>query len=149
MFFTQLEIHKSSDFNLDIELLETENLSDINKIQEFIEKAKLYGCQILIDDFGTGYSNFSYFSTLDIDILKIDGSITKEIMNDNKKFQILKAINRFSVAIEVQTVAEFVESKEILQMLSEVGINYAQGYYIGAPSPSLVDNDDFTLNPSC
>ena len=90
MFFTQLEIHKSSNFNLDIELLETEHLYDIKRIENFITNAKQYGCKVLIDDFGTGYSNFSYFSYLDIDVLKVDGSIIREIVVNNKKLQILK-----------------------------------------------------------
>ncbi len=145
MLFAQLDLHKSSNYNLDFELLETENLYDINKIAKFITDVKKYGCKILIDDFGTGYSNFSYFSNLDIDSLKIDGSITKEILKDDKKLQILKAINRFAFAIDVETVAEFVENRGIFDKIEEVGIKYAQGYFIGKPSPNLLDDDSFTL----
>lgn len=145
VFFTQLELNKSSNFHLDIELLETENLYDINKIEKFINDVKQYGCKVLIDDFGTGYSNFSYFSYLDIDSLKVDGSIIKEIIKDDKKLQILKAINRFAFAINVETVAEYVENRGIYDKIEEVGITYAQGYFIGKPSPDLLEDDSFTV----
>ena len=145
VFFTQLELNKSSNFHLDIELLETENLYDIKRIEKFIESVKQYGCKVLIDDFGTGYSNFSYFSYLDIDSLKVDGSIIKEIIKDDKKLQILKAINRFAFAIDVETVAEFVENRGIFDKIEEVGITYAQGYFIGKPAPDLLEDDNFTV----
>ncbi|MBU0631735.1 EAL domain-containing protein [bacterium] len=145
VFFTQLELNKSSNFNLDIELLETESLYDIAKIEKFIADVKKYGSKVLIDDFGSGYSNFSYFSYLDIDILKVDGSIIKEVLKDDKKLQILKAIHRFAFAIGVDTIAEFVENRGLFDTVEEIGITYAQGYFIGKPSPALLEDDNFAL----
>ncbi len=143
IFFSQLE--SSNVTNLDIELLETEHLYNLSMVKDFILKVKKFGCNILIDDFGTGYSNFSYFSELEIDILKIDGSITKEINHNSKKLQIFKAISSFSDAIGTKTVAEFVENREIYKTIEEIGITYAQGYFIGKPSPILLEEDDITI----
>ncbi|MDD2356891.1 MAG: EAL domain-containing protein [Thiovulaceae bacterium] len=143
IFFSQLESSKVS--NLDIELLETEHLYNFHMIKDFILKVKTFGCNILIDDFGTGYSNFSYFSEFEIDILKIDGSITKEINNNSKKLQIFKAISNFSDAISTKTLAEFVENREIYKTIEEIGITYAQGYFIGKPSPTLLEDDEITI----
>jgi diguanylate cyclase (GGDEF)-like protein len=143
IFFSQLE--SSNVSNLDIELLETEHLYNLSMVKDFILKVKKFGCNILIDDFGTGYSNFSYFSELEIDILKIDGSITKEINHNSKKLQIFKAISSFSDAIGTKTVAEFVENREIYKTIEEIGITYAQGYFIGKPSPILLEEDDITI----
>lgn len=127
---------------LDIELLESENLKNIEAVQDFINTIQKFGSKVLIDDFGTGYSNFSYFSDLDIDLIKIDGSIVREIENDKRKLHMLKSIHSFSNGMNMKNVAEFVESKEVADLLHEVGVDYAQGYYFGRPLERPLDSDE-------
>ncbi len=130
---------------IDIELLESEFLEDTKKIQKFIKKVNSYGSKILIDDFGTGYSNFSYFSELDIDLVKIDGSIVSEIVDDKKKLHILKTIHQFTNGMKMTNVAEYVESREIALILQEVGVEYAQGYYFSQPVTKPLENCEVTI----
>ena len=130
---------------IDIELLETEDLTDMKKVQDFIAKVHSYGSKILVDDFGTGYSNFSYFADLDIDTVKIDGSIVSEITTNKKKFHMLKSIYKFCKGMDMQNIAEFVESKEIALRLKEAGIKYAQGYYFSKPIIRPLDDDKVVI----
>ena len=137
MLFYELKQSRTNGANIDIELLETQNLYDIKVVQAFIDKAHKFGCKILIDDFGTGYSNFAYLSQLDIDVLKIDASIVKNILTNDKMMQTIKAIVQFAKALNIQTVAEFVDNQEVLDEIEKIGIDYAQGYLIGKPSATL------------
>ena len=137
--------NKTSASRFDIELLESENLKDISKVQDFIKNVKEFGSKILIDDFGSGYANFSYFSDLDIDITKIDGSIVKEIVSSERKMHMLKSIYDFTKGMQMTNVAEFVESKEIALLLKEIGVVYAQGYYFGKPLERPLESDEVTI----
>jgi EAL domain-containing protein (putative c-di-GMP-specific phosphodiesterase class I) len=119
-------------------LIEVHNV----KIYEFIKKVHSYGSKILIDDFGTGYSNFSYLVDLNVDIIKIDASITKEIVKNPKKLHILKTIHNFTEGLNMLNVAEFVETKEIALLLQEIGVEYAQGYFFCKPAPKPLENSD-------
>ncbi|MEA2092037.1 MAG: EAL domain-containing protein, partial [Campylobacterota bacterium] len=114
-------------------------------VQKFITKLKTYGSKILIDDFGTGYSNFSYFSDLDIDIVKIDGSIVSEIETNERKLHMLTSIHKFSNGMDMKNVAEFVETKEVAILLREIGVEYAQGYYFSPPLPKPLDSDEVSI----
>ena len=136
-FSSNLEIVKQ----IDIELLESEHLENLELVKEFIDKVHKMGCNILLDDFGTGYSNFSYFSTLDIDIVKIDASIVKEITTNKRKYHMLKSIKQFANGLNMKTISEFVENKEIAVALKEMGAAYAQGYYFSAPLEKPLDDD--------
>jgi diguanylate cyclase (GGDEF)-like protein len=130
---------------IDIELLESENLQDIESVQKFLKRLQSFGSKIIIDDFGTAYENFSYFSDLDIDIIKIDGSIIKEIEKDKRKLHMLKSIHKFSNGMDMKNVAEFVESKEIAMTLDKIGIDYAQGYYFSEPLKRPLDDDKVVI----
>ena len=140
--FKEFDKDRDTSSRIDIELLESEELLHKEKIARFIKNVNAYGMKILIDDFGTGYSNFSYFSEFNIDFLKIDGSITKEITTDAKKLHILKSIYQFSKGMGIDNIAEFVENEEILNVLKEVGIKYAQGYYFSKPLPRPLESDE-------
>lgn len=126
---------------LEIELLESENLFDIQATERFITLLKSYGCRIAIDDFGTGYSNFSYLARLSIDTLKIDGSLITKILSDEKYLKTVKTIVHYAETLGVETVAEFVETKEIALKLREIGVTYGQGYYFDKPQPTLVKKE--------
>lgn len=143
ILFTMLEENKNC--KIDIELLESENLSDITIVKEFIKKLHSFGSYILIDDFGTGYSNFFNFSELDIDIVKIDGSIVKGIIIDERKYHMLKSIKEFANGMNMKTVSEFVENKEIAVKLRDLGATYAQGYYFSTPLEKPLDDDSVVI----
>ena len=120
------------------EILESEGIDNYDIVIEFIEMAKSYGAKIAIDDFGSGYSNFERIVKLQPDYIKIDGSIIRNIdKNDDMKI-ISQTIVDFAQKLGVKTVAEYVHSKKIFDIVSQMKIDYAQGYYIGKPSPRLI-----------
>ncbi len=144
--FELFDADKEIAKRIDIEFLETELVVvDDSRINDFVTKVHAYGSKILIDDFGTGYSNFSYLSDLDVDILKIDASIIKEIATSTKKLHIAQSIHNFTSGMNMQNVAEFVEAKEVALRLKEIGIEYAQGYLFSKPLPVPLKNSDVRI----
>jgi len=141
MLEEQLKNNPESAKRLEIELLESENLFDIQATEHFITLLKSYGCHIAIDDFGTGYSNFSYLAKLSVDTLKIDGSLISKIMTDDKYYKTVKTIVHYAETLGVETVAEFVESREVALRLKEIGVTYGQGYYFDKPQATLVQKE--------
>ena len=121
-----------------LEILEDEEIKSLDKEFFYILKdLKELGCKIALDDFGSGYSNLSYFLNIEPDIIKIDGSIIKELPTNDKAVKIVKSIAVFSKYISAKTVAEFVENEEIFEMVKDIGIDYAQGYYFGRPKKDI------------
>ena len=118
-----------------IELLEDETTKDFKVIQEFIQKVKTKGIKIAIDDFGAGYSNFERLLDFQPDILKIDGSLIKNIASDKYSRNIAETIVEFARKENIKTVAEFVHNQEVFDIVNEIGIDYTQGYYISEPKP--------------
>ncbi|MBU1641939.1 bifunctional diguanylate cyclase/phosphodiesterase, partial [bacterium] len=141
MFEKLLKNNPKSAPRLEIELLESENLSEIDVVKHFIALLKSYGCSIAIDDFGTGYSNFSHLAKLSVDTLKIDGSLIARIESDEKYLQTVQTIVRYADALGVETVAEFVETKETALKLRAIGVTYGQGYYFGRPGPAILQKE--------
>lgn len=119
------------------EILESEGIENYETINEFIGEVKKYGVKIAIDDFGAGYSNFVYITKLDIDYIKIDGSIIRNIDTDTTSQIITKTIIDFASQLNIQTVAEFVHSESINHYLKDLNLNHLQGYYYGEPSPVI------------
>ncbi|WP_258030607.1 bifunctional diguanylate cyclase/phosphodiesterase [Campylobacter concisus] len=115
------------------EMLESEELSDYAMANEFIKRAKKYGCKISIDDFGSGYSNYYRILELDIDNIKIDGSIIKKLPTDENARVLVEAIVSFARRQGYKIVAEFVSNEEILEYIKKFGISYAQGFLLGKP----------------
>jgi PAS domain S-box-containing protein/diguanylate cyclase (GGDEF)-like protein len=119
------------------EILESEGIENYEIISEFITEIKKYGVKVAIDDFGAGYSNFVYITKLNIDYIKIDGSIIKNIDTDITSQIITKTIIDFASQLNIKTVAEFVHSQSIHNYLQELSLNNLQGYYFGEPSPLI------------
>lgn len=117
------------------ELTETEAIQDYLTITTFIKTVKELGVKIAIDDFGSGYSNFAYLAQFNADVLKIDGTIIKEIAVDNNSYQIAATIHDFAKRLGMQTVAEFVFNQAIDEIVKELNIDFAQGYYHAEPVP--------------
>lgn len=117
------------------EITETNAISNYESALDFIYKVKSYGCKFALDDFGSGMSSFSYLKTLNVDYLKIDGSYVHNIVNNPIDRAMVEAVNKIGHAMGIETIAEYVEDKEILNMLADIGVDFAQGYGIAYPAP--------------
>ncbi|SFD36439.1 GGDEF/EAL domain-containing response regulator [Pseudoalteromonas denitrificans] len=115
------------------ELTESASLSNLSATQNMIERLSDLGCDFSIDDFGTGFSTFAYLKNLPADTVKIDGSFVKEMLHNKIDLALVKAICEVAGALNKKTVAEFVESEAILDLLSDINVDYAQGYFLGKP----------------
>uniref|UniRef100_UPI0040487390 EAL domain-containing response regulator n=1 Tax=Aliarcobacter sp. TaxID=2321116 RepID=UPI0040487390 len=118
---------------LEFEILESEEISDFNEVSKFIAEIKKFDCIVGVDDFGAGYSNFNLLTLLDIDFVKIDGSLIEKI-NTSKDLEIIvNTIANFSKEFKVKTVAEYVSNEDIYNKIKELNIDYCQGYYFDKP----------------
>ena len=133
IFFKLLDENKEHAHRLVLELLEDENIKDFSIIKDFITEVKSKGVQIAIDDFGAGYSNFERLLIFEPDIIKIDGSLIKDIENDFFSRNLVETIASLSKKQNIKTVAEYVENENIFNILNEIGIDYSQGYFFGKP----------------
>jgi PAS domain S-box-containing protein len=115
------------------ELLEDEQVKDFEVVKDFISLLKTFGVQIAIDDFGAGVSNFERLLDYQPDILKIDACLIKNIDKDKYSRDVVETIQLFAWKQKIKTVAEFVETPEILQVVKDIGITHTQGYLLGKP----------------
>ncbi len=130
--------------HLCFEITESEGIKNYDLVSRFIRDMKQRGCQVAIDDFGTGYSNFDYIIRLNVDFLKIDGSLIKYIIQERKSRVIVENIVDFTKKMGIKTIAEFVESKALLTEVKKLKIDYSQGYHIGRPKPVTRENGSYT-----
>ena len=117
------------------EITETAAIANFRTAIDFINRVKELGCLIALDDFGCGLSSFSYLKSLDIDFLKIDGSFIRNIEKNPIDRAIVEAINNIGHIAGFKTIAEYVETPKISDILKNIGIDYAQGYAIQKPRP--------------
>lgn len=116
------------------ELLEDEEVNDFELVKNFILQSKLEGqVKIAIDDFGSGYSNYERLLDFQPDILKIDGSLIKNIVTDTYSRHVVESIIVFAKKQNIKTIAEFVVNEEVFDTIKDLGIDYSQGYYLGEP----------------
>ena len=115
------------------EILEDEGIKDYEVLLHFIDEVKALGCQVAIDDFGSGYSNFEHLLKMNIDYLKIDASLIKHVATDENSYQVVKTIMEFAKSLNLKTIAEFVENKEIFNITKDLGATYSQGYFFAPP----------------
>ncbi|MDH5654475.1 MAG: EAL domain-containing protein [Spirochaetia bacterium] len=117
------------------EITETSAISNLHQASELINSLKEMGCLFALDDFGTGVSSLSYLRNLNIDYVKIDGSFIRSINSDAICLAMVNSIKSISSVMGIKTIAEYVENKEILDKLNEIGVNFAQGFHIETPKP--------------
>lgn len=115
------------------EITETVAVTNLSSTIEFINEFKQLGCKFSLDDFGSGFSSYGYLKNLPVDYLKIDGTFVKDICDDPIDYAMVESINRIGHVMGKQTIAEFVESAEILEKLGDLGVDFAQGYWITRP----------------
>ena len=96
---------------------------------------KALGCQFALDDFGSGMSSFGYLKNLPIDFIKIDGAFVRNLDSDAIDRAMVEAINNIGHVMGIKTIAEFVETEAVADELRRMGVDYAQGYWIGRPEP--------------
>jgi len=128
-----LENHWKEAPRIIFEILESENIEGVPEVPEFIRLVKDYGCSIALDDFGTGYSNFNYIMALEVDLIKIDASIIRNLDSDKNAMAIAETIVGFARRTGTRTVAEYVHSQEIYDIVRSIGIDYSQGFFLGKP----------------
>jgi diguanylate cyclase (GGDEF)-like protein/PAS domain S-box-containing protein len=119
------------------EITETAAIASFSQANRFIQALKELGCKFALDDFGTGLSSFGYLKHFPVDFLKIDGSFVKEILHDPIDREMVRSINEIGHLTGKQTIAEFAENVEIINMLRNLGVDYAQGYGISQPQRVL------------
>ncbi|MCK5111779.1 MAG: EAL domain-containing protein [Arcobacteraceae bacterium] len=129
--FTMLKENKDEASLLEFELLESEEIEDFSMVKDFIDEVRSYNCRVGVDDFGAGYSNFNMLEALNIDFVKIDGSLIKDIDRLPKQALIVETISEFCTKLGIKTVAEFVSSEEISSKVESIGITYMQGWHFG------------------
>lgn len=116
------------------EITETAAISNLSRVVHFMQALKKLGCKFSLDDFGSGLSSFTYLKNLPVDYLKIDGQFVRNVADDAVDESMVRAINDVGRAMGIEAIAERVETKEVLDKLAELGIAYAQGYYIARPA---------------
>lgn len=121
------------------EITETTAVANLDRAAEFISALRRMGCRFALDDFGAGMSSFRYLKRLEVDYLKIDGGFVRNMLRDRTDRAVVETINHLGHVAGMKTVAEFVETAEILAALKGIGVDYAQGYFMDVPSPFAVD----------
>ena len=119
------------------EITERDTVKNISLLESFINELKLEGFRLAIDDFGSGFSSFHYLKRFPIDFIKIEGDFIVNMLNDPQDLAFVRSVSQLAKELGIRSVGEFVESAEVLALVAEVGIDLAQGYHIGRPSPSL------------
>lgn len=117
------------------EITETAAINNLHTAKHFIETLRACGCKISLDDFGSGLSSFAYLRNLPVDVLKIDGQFVRDIDRDPVSLAMVKSIHEIGCLMGKRTVAEFVESQALVELLQGIGVHYAQGYALGHPVP--------------
>ncbi len=117
------------------EITETAAISDIDSAKTFIRVLKEIGCKFALDDFGSGHSSFLYLRDLEVDYLKIEGHLVRDITRDPVSHAFVRSIGDIGKIMGKRTIAEHVESDDVLDAIMEIGIDFAQGYLVGRPEP--------------
>ncbi len=117
------------------EITEHSAVTHFRNAARFLQKMRAMGCKIMLDDFGSGLSSFTYLKMLPVDYLKVDGNLITDIVASPFDLAIVQAIQTVARAFDIPVIAERVESVAVLEKLREIGVDYAQGYYLHQPEP--------------
>ncbi len=121
--------------NICLEITETGIVENFELINTYFNELKTFGIKLALDDFGSGYTSLSYIKILPIDIIKIDGSFIQVINSSQIDLVIIKSIKEIADTKQIKIIAEFVSNEEIFKKISEIGIDYGQGFLWHKPEP--------------
>jgi diguanylate cyclase (GGDEF)-like protein/PAS domain S-box-containing protein len=130
----ELEKQKLPQGAICFEITETAAISNLARVVHFMQALKKLGCKFSLDDFGSGLSSFTYLKNLPVDYLKIDGQFISNVAEDSVDESMVKAIHEVGSAMGIETIAERVETRKVLEKLGSLGVEFAQGYYIARPA---------------
>ena len=119
------------------EIVESDIIDDMNIVNNFLTRFKALGVLVAIDDFGSGYSNFEYIFNINPDYIKLDGSIVKNILKDEKMHVFVETMIKFAHKFNIKVIAEYVSSQELYSELLKMDVDAMQGYYLGRPSQNI------------
>ncbi len=138
----QLLKHSGIDpHRLTLEITETVAIDNVDAAVARMNSIRALGCRFALDDFGSGFASYSYLKQLPVDDVKIDGSFIRNLDHNPEDRIFVKAAVEMAHAMGKRVIAEFVESEAILNVLGELGVDFAQGYFIGRPVPELPATD--------
>lgn len=132
----QIEATGADPAKIVFEITETALLENDEAARQFAQRVRRLGCRLALDDFGTGYSSFTYLKHLPVDFLKIDMEFVRDAVHNESSRHVVNAVVALATAFGLQTVAEGVEDVETLDLLRRLGVDFAQGYYLGRPQPA-------------
>jgi diguanylate cyclase (GGDEF)-like protein/PAS domain S-box-containing protein len=136
----QLTLHQIPPQVICFEITETVAIANLRQAAQFMRSLKQVGCRFALDDFGSGMSSFAYLKNLPVDYLKIDGGFVKQIVDEPTDLAMVEAINHIGHVMGLQTIAEFVENQAILEKITAIRVDYAQGYGIAPPRPLVFNS---------
>jgi diguanylate cyclase (GGDEF)-like protein len=122
---------------LGFEITESAVVEDFERVKDWIERLKAFGCQFALDDFGTGFNSFLYLRNLPVDQLKLDGLFISTLAEDSTQRPLVQAMHQLARALGIETVAECVENKEVVKILQGIGVTYGQGFHLGRPAADI------------
>ncbi|MCG6936501.1 MAG: EAL domain-containing protein [Proteobacteria bacterium] len=128
---------KINPAQLCFEITETHAIGNLTAVTRFITRMKDMGCRFSLDDFGSGLSSFAYLQNLPVDYIKIDGGFVRRLVENPIDRKLVESINNIGKVMGITTIAEYVENEEILAILHEIGVDYAQGFAVHRPSPDV------------
>jgi len=134
-----LKENKWLDGKLMFEITESARMTDLESADEFIQSLRKQKYHVCLDDFGAGAASFQYLSTLDVDVVKLDGSAVRNAMSVPKGRAFLSALTELCKKLGVETIAEMIDDPRGLEFVRECGVDYVQGYLFGKPSKNIKD----------
>lgn len=131
----QMILHGVPPTGICFEITETAAIVNLAHTIELIKTLKGVGCGFLLDDFGSGMSSFAYLKNLQVDFIKIDGAFVRDIATNPIDLAMVQSIHGIAKAMQIKTIAEFVESAQAVEILETMGVHYGQGFHLGKPVP--------------
>lgn len=130
-----MQQHAIDGHRLCFEITETTAIANLATARTFIDSLRARGCRFVLDDFGSGLSSFRYLRSLPVSLLKIDGEIVRHVASDPIQREMVIAIRRIGETMGLGTIGEWVENRAVAETLRDIGIDYAQGFWIARPRP--------------
>lgn len=127
------------------EITERDTVRNLQVLERFLHDLKSAGYRLALDDFGSGFSSFLYLRRFPIDFLKLDGDFIVNVVKDQRDRMFVEHMRNLAGDLGLKVIAEFVEDQEILDVLHDIGVDYAQGYHIGRPGPALKASADWQI----